>query len=236
MRAVIPAAGQGTRLRPRTEAMPKGLVEVAGKPILTRCFETLIDLGVTRIVLIVGYHGEQIIEYYGARFNDCPIEYVYQRELWGLGHAVLLSRRFVADDCIVMNGDNVFAAELQRAIDHHKESDAVGTLVTESVDRETAKQTGVLDFSDSGALDGVVEKPADPPSRTVMTGFSVFSPIIFDALRIVKPSSRGEVELADAINILLEANREIECVRLDGSRWNINTEEDLTRAEAALKE
>ncbi len=236
MHAVIPAAGEGTRLRPLTETMPKGLVPVCGKPILTWCFETVIDLGVEEIVVIVGYRGEQIIEYYGAEFEGCQLEYVRQRELRGLGHAVLLSKPFVSGDCIVLNGDNVFAGELQCALDQHQANDAVGTLVTESVSRETARQTGVLEFSESGRLVGVVEKPSDPPSRVVMTGFSVFSPVIFDALEIVKPSARGEIELADAINIVLEGGHSIELVSLDGQRWNINTEEDLDRASTGLAE
>lgn len=234
MRAVVPAAGRGTRLRPRTETVPKGLIQVGGKPILTRCFETVIDIGVAEVVVVVGYRGEQIIDYYGSEFRGTPISYVRQRDLLGLGHAVLLSRPFVPGDCIVLNGDNVFAAELESVVARHRESDAVGTLVVESVSRETAKETGVLAFNDSGELVGVVEKPADPPSTLVTTGFSVFSPIIFDALRVVQPSSRGEIELADAINLLLEAGHRVDRVRLDGSRWNINTEDDLDRAATGL--
>jgi glucose-1-phosphate thymidylyltransferase len=236
MRAVIPAAGAGTRLRPRTETKPKGLVRVGGKPILTWCFETVLALGVTGIVVIVGYRGEQIIEYYGGEFDGCPIDYVRQRELRGLGQAVLLSEPFITDDCIVMNGDNVFTAEVQSVIDQHEANDAVGTVVIECVDRETARQTGVLEFNDAGAFVGMVEKPADPPSQWVMTGLSVFAPVIFDALQILQPSSRGEIELADAINLLLEANRDIAVVKLEGSRWNINTLEDLDRASRALAE
>lgn len=235
MLAVIPAAGRGTRLRPRTNSRPKGLLQVAGKSILSRCFETVIDLGVSEIVVVVGYRKEQIIEYYGSSYQGCPITYVQQRELRGLGDAVLAAMPCVSSDFIVMNGDNVFTADLSNALERHRASNAVGTLVTEHVSEDVAKQTGVIRVDSAGEPIGVVEKPTDPPGTLVLTGFSVFSPLLFRALQLVRPSERGEIELPDAINLLLQAGQSVDLVRLAGDRWNINTEEDLSQAARALE-
>ncbi|ESS04761.1 MAG: dTDP-glucose pyrophosphorylase, partial [uncultured archaeon A07HR67] len=88
MKAVVLAAGKGTRLRPLTDDKPKGMVEVAEKPLITHCFDQLIDLGADELVVVVGYMKEQIIDHYGDAYEGVPITYTHQREQKGLAHAL----------------------------------------------------------------------------------------------------------------------------------------------------
>jgi glucose-1-phosphate thymidylyltransferase len=97
MHGVVLAAGEGTRLRPRTATRPKGLVEVGGTPILTRCLETLVDLGVGSLVVVVGYRADDIVSYYGDRFEGVPVTYAHQSERKGLAHALATAEPHVSD-------------------------------------------------------------------------------------------------------------------------------------------
>ena len=101
MQAVVPAAGEGTRLRPLTAERPKGLVEVAGKPLLTHVFEALSPLGVEEIVVVVGYHGDAIREHYGDSVDGVPLTYATQDRRRGLAHALLQAEPHVDGDVVV---------------------------------------------------------------------------------------------------------------------------------------
>ena len=120
MQAVVLAAGQGTRLRPLTEDKPKGMVEVAGKPILTHCFEQLIELGADELHVVVGYKKQAIIEHYDDAFEGVPITYSHQREQQGLAHALLTVEEQIDDDFMLMLGDNVFRANLEDVVAEHQ--------------------------------------------------------------------------------------------------------------------
>lgn len=235
MKAVILAAGEGTRLRPKTADRPKPLVEVAGEPLLTHCFETLLDLGIDEAVVVVGYEKERIIERYGEEFRDIAIEYAHQAERDGLAHAVLAAAEYVDSDFVVMNGDNVYAANLGAAIERHEETDADVTFPVQEVDAESATEGAVCELDADGNVVGLVEKPAEPPSRLVPTAFYVLPPETFSACRLVRPSDRGEYELADAIDLLLHAGYRVETVPFEGWKVNVNTEADVERAERKLQ-
>src|SRR6056297_900646 len=98
MQAVVLAAGKGTRLRPLTDDKPKGMVEIAGKPILTHCFEQLKALDAEEFVVVVGYRKEVIIDHYDDEFRGVPITYTHQRDQRGLAHALLTAEEHVEDD------------------------------------------------------------------------------------------------------------------------------------------
>jgi dTDP-glucose pyrophosphorylase len=231
MQAVVPAAGEGTRLRPHTADQPKGLVEVAGKPLLSYVFETLTDLGVDDIVVVVGYRGEQIREYYGDAFEGIPLSYVDQDERLGLAHAVRQAAPLVDEAFVLLNGDNVFDADLSPMVERHRESDAAVTTVVEEVSRDRAREGGVFAFDD-GEVVGVVEKPDDPPSRTIPRGVSVCSPLLFQACELVTPSHTGEYELSAAFDLLVRAGHDIETVPFEGWCCNVNTVADCERVAA----
>lgn len=234
MQGVVLAAGEGTRLESRTADKPKGLVEVAGRPLLDHCFSALASIGVDELVVVVGYHAEAIIDRYGDVYEDIPITYVHQRERLGLAHALLQAEPYVDDDFVLLNGDNVLRANLEAVLERHREAGATVTLLVETVTPEAARETGVLSIDEDGEVTGLVEKPSDPPSTLVTTGFFVFSPVVFHACHLVQPSDRGEYELADAIDLVLGAGHHIETVELDGWRVNVNTEADIQAVEREL--
>jgi glucose-1-phosphate thymidylyltransferase len=236
MDGVALAAGEGTRMQPLTDDKPKGLVEVAGEPLLTRCFDALLSVGVDRLVVVVGYRGEDIVAHYGEQYRDAPIAYVRQDERLGLAHALEQAQSAVDGTFVVLNGDNVCRANLGDAIDRHCETDASATLLVEDVSQAEARTTGVVTTGDEGRVTGLVEKPSDPPSTLVTRGFFVFEPAIGHACALTQPSERGEYELPDAIDLLLTAGHRVEAVELTGWCHNVNEPGDIDAVEQRLDE
>ncbi len=236
MKAVVLAAGEGTRLRPLTEDKPKGMVEVAGKPILTHCFEQLAELGADELLVVVGYMKETIIEHYGDDFEGIPITYAHQREQKGLAHALLTVEEHIDEAFVLMLGDNVFRANLQDVVNRQHEDRADAAFLVEEVPWEEASRYGVCDTNKYGEIVEVVEKPDDPPSNLVMTGFYTFTPAIFHACHLVQPSGRDEYEISDAVDLLLQSGRTIDAIRMDGWRVDVGYPEDRDRAEQLLQD
>ncbi|GAB3669342.1 UTP--glucose-1-phosphate uridylyltransferase AglF [Halopiger thermotolerans] len=234
MRAVVLAAGQGTRLRPLTDDKPKALVEVDGTPLIEDVFDNLLEIGATEFIVVVGYLKEQIIERYGDEYEGVPITYAHQREQLGLAHAILQAEPFIDDDFMLMLGDNVFRANLGDVVERQQEDRADAAFLVEEVPYEEASRYGVLDTNEYGEIVEVVEKPDDPPSNLVMTGFYTFSPAIFHACHLVQPSDRGEYELPDAIDLLIQSGRTIDAVRMDGWRIDVGYPDDRDKAEGRL--
>ncbi|MFU1779892.1 sugar phosphate nucleotidyltransferase [Haloarcula japonica] len=236
MDGVVLAAGKGTRMRPLTADRPKGLVEVAGTPLLTHCFETLLSIGVDRLVVVIGYRGDDIVAHYGDQYRNAPVEYVRQDERLGLAHALEQACSAVDGTFVMLNGDNVCRANLGDVLDRHRETDASATLLVEDVSRAVAKSTGVVTTDGEGRVTGLVEKPSDPPSTLVTRGFFLFEPAIGHACALTRPSDRGEYELPDAIDLLLSAGHRVEAVELDGWCHNVNEPSDIEAVEQRLGE
>ncbi len=236
MEAVVLAAGKGTRLRPLTEDKPKGMVEVDDKPILTHCFEQVVELGANKLIVVVGYMKEKIIDHYGDEFEGTPITYAHQREQLGLADALLTVEDNVDGDFMLMLGDNIFDANLQDVIRRHQEDRADAVFLTEKVPWEEASRYGVCNTNAYGEITEVVEKPDEPESNLVMTGFYTFTPAIFHACKLVQPSDRGEYELSEAVDLLIRSGRTIDALRLDGWRIDIGYPEDRGEAERQLQE
>ncbi|WP_224447686.1 UTP--glucose-1-phosphate uridylyltransferase AglF [Haloprofundus salilacus] len=236
MKAVVLAAGKGTRLRPLTDDKPKGMVEVNDKPILTHCFEQLAELGVEEFIVVVGYKKEVIISHYGDSFDGIPITYSHQREQNGLAHALLTVEEHIDDDFILMLGDNIFQANLGDVVRRQREERADAAFLVEEVPWEEASRYGVCNTNPYGEITDVVEKPEDPPSNLVMTGFYTFTPAIFHACHLVQPSDRGEYEISDAVNLLIQSGRTIDVLRLKGWRVDVGYPEDREKAERLLRD
>lgn len=232
MQAVVPAAGRGSRLRPITDDRPKALAEIDGEPLLSYAFDALSPCA-SEYVVVVGYLGEQIRDRFGTAYEGTPITYVEQPTREGLADAVSRAEPALEGDFLQLNGDNVLRGNVADVARTHRASDADATLLVERVPRERARRGGVLSISE-GELTGIVEKPDDPPSRLAVTGCFAFSRRIFEAIDTIEPSERGEYELPDAIEYLLERGGRIETVRLDGWRVNVNTEADVQRVESRL--
>ncbi|ELY47218.1 UTP--glucose-1-phosphate uridylyltransferase AglF [Natronorubrum sulfidifaciens] len=235
MQAVVLAAGKGTRLRPLTEDKPKVLVEVDGKPLIEDVFDNLLEIGVTELVVVVGYMKEKIIERYGDEYEGVPITYAHQREQLGLAHAILQAEPHIDDEFVLMLGDNVFRGNLGDVINRQQEDRADAAFLVEEVPYEEASRYGVLDTNEYGEIVEVVEKPDEPPSNLVMTGFYTFTPAIFHACHLVQPSDRGEYELPDAIDLLIQSGRTIDAIRMDGWRIDVGYPEDRETAEARIQ-
>jgi glucose-1-phosphate thymidylyltransferase len=241
MIGVVPAAGEGTRLRPLTEDKPKGLVEVAGEPLLAHVFETLAASDVEEIVVVVGYEGDEIRDRFGDSAAGVPLSYVEQREQLGLGHAVLQAESSVDGPFAVLNGDNVVAGDLSEPMARQREPGVDAVVAVEEVDPATARETGVVSVDDGGddavegqRVTGIEEKPTDPPSTLATTGAYVLPAEILDALGLLRPSERGEYELADSLGVLIRAGARVEATPLDAERVNVNTPEDVARAAEVL--
>lgn len=235
MKAVVIAAGEGTRLRPLTEDKPKGMVEVDGKPILTHCFERLTALDADELIVVVGYKKQKIIEHYEDEFDETPITYTHQREPLGIAHALLTAEELIDDDFMLMLGDNIFDANLQDVINRQQEDRADAAFLVEEVPWDEASRYGVCDTNKYGEIVEVIEKPDDPPSNLVMTGFYTFTPAIFHACHLVQPSDRVEYEISDAIDLLLHSGRVIDAIRMDGWRIDVGYPEDRDAAEEYLQ-
>lgn len=231
---IIPAAGEGTRLRPLTADIPKALVEVNGTPLLAHCFSAVPDAVVSKFIVVTGYKGEQIRREFGDEFAGTPIVYSEQETPAGLADAVVTAEPHVDDTFLVFNGDNIVHGDIMPLVHNHSESDAAATLLVESVSREQAKTGGVVELGPDGSMTGYVEKPNDPPSTLASAGVFAFEPVVFDACRIITPSERGEYELTDAIDLLVSAGQRVEQVPFSGNRVNVNTPEDLAAAAALL--
>ncbi|SIR73354.1 glucose-1-phosphate thymidylyltransferase [Haladaptatus litoreus] len=236
MKAVVLAAGKGTRLRPLTKDKPKGLVEINDKPIITHCLEQLAKLGAEEFIIVVGYRKEDIIRYYDDEFNGIPITYAHQREQKGLAHALLTVEEHIDDDFMLILGDNIFRANLEDVVRRQQEDRADAAFLTEEVPYEDASRFGVCDTNSYGEITDVVEKPEDPPSNLVMTGFYTFTPAIFHACHLVQPSNRGEYEISEAIDLLIRSGRTIDAIRMDGWRVDVGYPEDRDEAEQRLQE
>ncbi len=216
VKAIIPVAGVGTRLRPHTHTVPKALLYVAGRPILAHILDDLIDLGVRDAVLIVGHMGERIREYVDERYRGSPlaVSYIEQREPQGLGHAIYLAApESRGRPLLILLGDTIFRADLSQLL--RNGVSAIG--VTEV---EDPRRFGVVEI-EKGLVRRLVEKPEVPPSRLAIAGvyyLSADAPL-FDCLgELVRRDvrTRGEYQLTDALQLVIQRGHALRPFPVDG--------------------
>jgi glucose-1-phosphate thymidylyltransferase len=214
---------------------PKGIVEVDSRPLLTHCFEQLATLGADELIVVVGYRKQNIIEHYGDTFEGIPITYTHQHEQNGLAHGLLTAEDHIEDDFMLMLGDNIFQNTLEDVVRRQREDRADAPVLLTEVPWEDASRYGVRDTNMYGEITDVVEKPEDPPSNLVMTGVYTVTPAIFHACHLVQPSNRGEYEISEAIDLLIQSGRTIDAVERDGWRIGVGSPEDRDEAEPRLQ-
>ena len=228
MKGVVLAAGHGKRLLPLTSFRPKHMLPVAGKPILHHSLEYMRDvLKITEIIMVVGYERESIMNYFkNGEELGLKITYVIQdsTQTRGLAAAVNLVKDQITEDFAVILGDNLFMTDLKKVIDLHLETKASATLHLE--ENENPQRYGVVELDGDKVL-SLEEKPQQPKSNFVITGFYVFSPVIFNMFANLKPSFRGEYELTDAIQALVEQGYSVKASLISGWRLDIGFPEDL---------
>jgi glucose-1-phosphate thymidylyltransferase len=236
MKGLILAGGAGTRLRPITHTSAKQLVPIANKPILFYVVEQMAAARIKEIGVIVGTDGAaaeiRAALGDGSRFG-VEVTYIAQEEPLGLAHCVLIARDFLGDDDFTMYlGDNMLQQELEVIVDRfegkrtrqlelaeHGERPPVAQILLAHVD--DPRQFGVAALDAQGRVVRLVEKPTDPPSDLALTGVYLFDKTVHEAVRAISPSARGELEITDAIQWLLDQGYGVEHEVLRG--WWIDT-------------
>jgi len=206
LKGVILHGGHGTRLRPLTHTGPKQLIPVANKPISQHVLESLREAGIVDIAIVLGdVYSEMVKEYYGdgSRFG-VKITYVYQGKPLGIAHAVGCCRAFVGDDPFVVHlGDDLIKGGVSKYVEEFKNSSYDGMVLLCRVDEP--HRFGVAEFDGGGNLVRLVEKPKEPLSDYALSGVYFFRPAFFQMIEKLKPSWRGELEITDAIQLLLDS-------------------------------
>jgi glucose-1-phosphate thymidylyltransferase len=226
MKALILAGGAGTRLRPITHTSAKQLVPVANKPILFYGIEAMVSAGITEIGVIVGDTRDEVMAALGDGSQwGAHITFIPQDAPLGLAHCVLIAADFLGDDDFVMYlGDNLLEQDLGafvRAFEAARGTDEPPTAQILLKRVPDPHRFGIAELDDAGHVVRLVEKPADPPTDLALVGVYLFDRTINDAVRAIAPSPRGELEITDAIQWLVDQGLRVRQEELTG--WWIDT-------------
>ena len=202
MKAIIPVAGAGTKLRPHTYTQPKALIPLAGKTILSIIVDQLREAGIREFIFIIGYLGDKIRDYIEEKYPDLDVHFVNQSERQGIGHAILLTRHLVGDDEVfVVLGDTICEYNVEEIINN-----PYSTIGIKRVD--DPRDFGVAEVGEDGLITRVVEKPQIPKSNMALVGVYKIkeSNQLFECLEenirnCVK--CRGEYNITDAIECMI---------------------------------
>lgn len=237
MKGLILSGGRGTRLRPITHTGPKQLVPIANKPVLEYAIDDLKEAGITEIGIVLGNLGREAIQEHLGDGSDCGVEitYIVQGNPLGLAHAAGCAEDFVGNDNFVMYlGDNILEGGITDLVESFQSGDHGAGIALQQV--ENPQQFGVADVNDDGTVQKLVEKPDDPPSNLALIGIYVFSPAIFDAIATLEPSWRGELEITDAIQSLLDQGHSIDSAVVEGWWKDTGKPKDVLEANRLVLE
>lgn len=230
MKGVILHGGSGTRLRPITHTEVKQLLPVAGKPVSEYALEDMIEIGIREINIIVGSVGaDAVTGYYGDGSKwGVSITYTHQPKPLGIAHAVGLTEDFVAGDTFVVYlGDNLLNGGIGKLSDAFAEGRFDALVALCRVNRP--QSYGVAELEE-GRIVRLVEKPKQPKSNLALVGVYFFRPDIFDVIRTLKPSARGELEITEAIQKLIEEGRNVGYQEIKGWWKDTGTTEEILDA------
>ncbi len=207
MKAIVLAAGQGTRMRPLSATVPKPMLPVAGQPLVAHTLDAAIDAGAEELILVVGYEADVIRTQFGTSRQGVPINYAVQHERNGTAGAVAATRQYLEGPFAVLNGDTLYDPETINRL-----FSSGPAIVTATVDNP--QNYGVVEVADD-VVTTIVEKPDDPPSNLVNAGGYVFPAIASEWLDVAE-SERGEREITDVLARVIE---EYDVTPVVANRW-----------------
>lgn len=209
LKGLVLSGGKGSRLRPFTYTGAKQLVPVANKPILFYAMEALVEAGVEEIGVITGDTGEQIRDALGdgSRFG-CRFTFIAQAAPSGIAHAVKIARPFIGDDpFVVFLGDNFLRGGIVSFVDRFRAANADAQVLLTPV--PNPREFGVALLDDAGRPVRLIEKPPEPPTDLAIVGIYMFNKRFFEAVEDVRPSARGELEITDTLQRLIDIGADV---------------------------
>jgi glucose-1-phosphate thymidylyltransferase len=235
MKGIILHGGAGTRLRPLTFSGPKQLIPVANKPVSQYVLEDLVSSGIREVAIVLGETFPELVkEYYGDGSTfGAKITYIYQGRPLGIAHAVKICRNFIGDErFVVYLGDQILQSGISQYLEKFLSQNCDAMVILKEV--EDPSRYGVAEFDDKGNLVRLVEKPKVPPSKYALVGVYFFKPAVFEAIEDLKPSWRGELEITDAIQMMLERNHKVGYEILKGWWFDTGKSDDILAVNAKI--
>jgi glucose-1-phosphate thymidylyltransferase len=216
MKALVLSGGAGTRLRPITHTSAKQLLPVANKPVLFYGLEAIRDAGITDVGVVVGDSAPAIREAVGdGSAFGLRVTYIQQAAPLGLAHAVLVARDFLGDDDFVMYlGDNFIVGGISALVEEFRGARPDAQIMLTQV--PDPRSFGVAELDESGQVVGLEEKPRQPKSDLALVGVYLFTPCVHEAVRQLQPSWRGELEITEAIQWLIDSGRKVTSTTISG--------------------
>jgi glucose-1-phosphate thymidylyltransferase len=236
LKGLILSGGAGTRLRPITHTSAKQLVPVANKPVLFYGIESLVEAGITEIGVIIAQEtGEEIKAAAGDGSSfGASITYIEQEAPLGLAHALLTAEDYLGSSPFVMYlGDNLLRDGITELVEEFRRSEPDALILLTHV--EDPSSYGVAELNGDRVV-RLVEKPKDPPSDLALVGVYMFGPSIFKAAHSIKPSARGELEITDAIDTLIDSDGRVEPHIVKGWWKDTGRLEDMLEANRLVLE
>lgn len=232
-KAIVLAAGRGTRMGSITEETPKPMLSIAGKPMLEYILDRLAEAGVREFFIAVGYRRELIENHF--RNWRLPIQFRLQEPVNGTGSAALLAEDFIGSDSFLLTYGDILCDPseyigCQRALEEH--ADTVAALAVKAVDDPWQ---GAAVYETNGRIDKIIEKPPKGTSTTSWNsaGFYAFRPLVFDYLKRIKPSPRNEYELTSAIEMMIADGLDLRISAIAGNWRDVGRPEDLAAVNKA---
>ena len=210
MKGLILSGGAGTRLRPITHTAAKQLVPVANKPVLFYGLEAMRAAGITEVGVVVGDTHAAIEAAVGdGDAFGLSVTYLPQEAPLGLAHAVLISEAFLGDEPFVMYlGDNLLKEGIEPFVRQFEQSDPDALILLQQV--ADPQSYGIAELDGDGCVARLVEKPQEPRSDLALVGVYLFTPAVFDSVKAITPSARGELEITDAIQHMVDRGLRVE--------------------------
>jgi UDP-N-acetylglucosamine diphosphorylase / glucose-1-phosphate thymidylyltransferase / UDP-N-acetylgalactosamine diphosphorylase / glucosamine-1-phosphate N-acetyltransferase / galactosamine-1-phosphate N-acetyltransferase len=234
-KAVVLAAGRGTRMRELTAGLPKPMIEVRGKPVLQHIIEGLRDAGIRELLIVVGYHADAVQNFFGnGSHYNIAIQYATQAVQDGTGRVVDLAREFVRNSPFVLAYGDILVdpANYKRVVDLPDQIEAIVTVTR----GEDVSKGGAVFLNEQMELVDLREKSLSNEQTTQWynAGLYAFRPSIFDFTAKLKPSPRGEYELTDAIRQMAQSGKKVKALQLTGEWADVRDPEILAKLNSRL--